>query len=261
MPIYWNYWGLRALSPVMQPNGFAPVEENYKMHALPLRTTCALVLVGLLAGSAAAIPVNIDTFDLGAAQGAAFGTSSTTGAEAIADTSQTIGGVRSYAMTGQGPGTGVTTLAVVGGRAGLGTLSIVAPYNGLWTLGYGYALNGSTNDLNADLVTSVGAPNTGILIKMISAEYAYDLDLSLITNGSGTTASLLLPANPNPHDVFVPFSSFSGVNFHDIDQISVQFRGRPDGDYVVDAIVASVPEPASMALLAIGGLLSLRRRR
>lgn len=231
------------------------------MHALLQRHVRAFVFVCLLAGTATAIPVNIDTFDLGAAQGAAFGTSPATGAESIADTSQTIGGVRSFAIVGQGPGTGVTTLAVLSGRAGLGTLSIVAPYNGLWTLGYGYALNSSPSDLNADLVTSVGAPNTGVLIKMVSAEYAYNLDLTLVTNGSGSTASLLLPANPNAHDVFVPFSSFSGVNFHDIDQINVQLRGRPDGDYVIDAISASVPEPVSMSLLAIGGMLALRRRR
>ncbi len=233
------------------------------MHALSLRTMCALSIVCVLAGTAAAIPVNIDTFDLGGAQVAVFGASSSTGAEPIADTSQTIGGVRSYVVAGQGPGTGVTTLAVLGGRAGLGTLTMVSPYIGQWTLKYGYMLNGTPSDLNANLVSSSGAPNTGILIQMVSAEYAYNLDLTLISNGISRTASLVEPANMNPHNVFVPFStpSLNGVSFSDIDQISVRLTGLPDGDYNIDAISANVPEPASIALLAVSGLLAVRRRR
>jgi hypothetical protein len=233
------------------------------MYALLLRTLCALSIVCFLAGAAVAIPVNIDTFDLGAAQKAVFGASSLSDAEPIADTSQTIGGVRGFTVAGQGPGTGVTTLAVLSGRAGLGTLSMVSPYNGQWTLQYGYTLNGAPSDLNANLVSTSGAPNTGILIQMVSAEYQYGLDLTLISNGVSRSASLVHPANMSPHDVFVPFStpSLSGVSFTDIDQIIVRLTGLPDGDYNMDAISANVPEPASMALLEVSGLLALRRRR
>jgi hypothetical protein len=223
------------------------------------RVLRALVVVCLLAGSAVAAPINIDTFDLGSAQSAVFGVGYTTGGEVIGDPSQTIGGIRYYMAEGQGPGTGVTTLAVLGGRVGLGTLSIIAPYSGKWNLGYGFTLNGADADLNADLV-GTGTPNTSLLINMASAEYDYALHVNAVTNGVGSTIIIPGAANLNPHDVFVPFSGFSGVNFQDVDQIVVTLFGRPDGDYAIDAIVA-VPEPMTMVLLAMGGLVALRRRQ
>jgi hypothetical protein len=223
------------------------------------RYCCAVGVLCLLAGSAAAAPVNIDTFNLGSAPVAVSTGAPVTGAEAIADPAQTIGGVRSFSVAGQGGGTGVSTLSVVAGRAGLGTLTIVAPYNGQWLFQYGYTVNGTPSDLNADLIDG-GVPNTGLLIKMVSAEYEYNLDISVTTNGVSSSFGLVHPADLNPHDVFVPFGSFSGVNFHDIDQIGVMWTGRTNGDYVVDAILADVPEPASLLLLACAAAVGLRRR-
>ncbi len=223
------------------------------------RYCCAVVVVCLLAAAAAAAPVNIDTFNLGTAPVAVSTGAPVTGGEAIADPAQTIGGVRRFSVAGQGAGAGVSTLSVVAGQAGLGTVTIVAPYSSQWVFQYGYTVNGTPSDLNADLADGV-VPNTGVLIKMISAEYEYNLDLTLTTNGVSSTASLLRPANMNPHDVFVPFGSFSGVNPHDIDQISVKWTGRANGDYVADWILADVPEPASMLLLACAAAIGLRRR-
>ncbi len=229
-------------------------------HALP-RLVCALAAVCLLPGGALAAPVNIDTFNIGSAQAAVFGTGTTAGAETVVNPPipETIGGIRGYSVTGQGAGTGVTTLAVLGGNAGFGTLSMLPPYTGQWTLRYGYNMAGAPADLNANLLGSSPA-NNGLLIKMVSAEYAYDLDVTLFTNGASSTASLTRPANLSPHDVWFAFSSFSGVNFQDIDQVVVRLTGRPDGDYSMDSIT-SVPEPATLMVLAAGGLLALRRRR
>ncbi len=251
-----------GLSPVRQKTGSPPWRRTTKCPLLRfLRFSCALVVVCLLSGNALAGVVNIDTFNLGSAQAAIFGAGTTTGAETIVNPpiAETIGGVRGYTATGQGPGTGVTTLAVLGGNAGFGTLSMVAPYSGQWTLRYGYNLAGAPADLNANLLGS-GPANNAVLIKMVSAEYAYDLDVTMTTNGVSSTVSVTEPANLNPQDVLIPFSSFSGVNFQDIDQISVRLTGRPDGDYTMDAIMA-VPEPATLMVLAAGGLLALRRKR
>lgn len=225
------------------------------------RTLRALAVVCLLAGSAVAAPINIDTFDLGSAQEAVFGTGGKTGGEVIADVSQTIGGVRRYSIAGLGTGTGVTTLAVLGGRVGLGTLSMVAPYSGTWALQYGYTADGTASPLNADLIGS-GTPNNGFLIRMASAEYGYTVSLTVHTEGVGASYTAVNhAADLNPHDIFVPFSSFAGmpVDFHDIDHIVLQVTGQPDGDYSIDSIIA-VPEPVTLALLAMGGLVALRRK-
>lgn len=229
-----------------------------------LRASCALGGVCLFAGAAAASPVNIDTFDIATTPVAFFGGTPISGYAAVTNPPivQTIGGVRGYAVTSQGTGAGATTLSYANGMAGLGTLTISAPYSGQWTLTYGYDPNGQPSDLNADLINDNGTPNTGLLIKMAKAEHPYNLALTVTTNTVTSPAVTLtnLPANPNPYDVFVPFSSFSGVNFHDIDQISVTWTGSPDGDYTVDAIIASTPEPATMMLLAAGALVAVRRR-
>jgi len=229
------------------------------MSSIFLRYRCAAAAVCLLAGAAVAVPVNIDTFNLGSAPVAVSTGAPVAGGEVIADPTQTIGGVRRSSVAGQGAGAGVSTLFVVAGQAGLGTVTIVPPYSGQWMFEYGYTMNGAPSDLNADLANGV-VPNTGLLIKMISAEYEYNLDLTLTTNGVSSTAGVLCPANLSPHDVFVPFSSFSGINPHDIDQISVKWTGRANGDYVVDWILADVPEPASMLLLACAAAIGLRRR-
>lgn len=219
-----------------------------------------VVSASTLVGTALAAPINIDTFDLGSAQAVAMSGPATTGAESITDTSQTIGGVRHYSVAGLGTGgAGMATLVVAADRLGLGTLTIAAPYAAQWTLRYGYTPSLTPNDMNADLV---GTGNSDLRIDMLFAEYAYDLAVSLVSNGHSVTTQLLsLPAHASAQPVWIPFSSFAGIDPHDVDQIAVQWTGQPNGDYIINAIVADVPEPATLMLLASGALLALYRRR
>lgn len=53
----------------------------------------------------------------------------------------------------------------------------------------------------------------------------------------------------------------SSVDFANINYIEVGFDAPKAADFRVDLIATEVPEPATMSLLAAGGLLLLRRRR
>lgn len=218
-----------------------------------LRALCRLGAVSVvlsLATSAVAAPVNIDTFDLGATQGVVFGTSTFSGSTLIADATQTIGGERGFSVAGTGAGTGVTTLAVQSGIAGLGNNAASLPYQGVWEFTYG------ATDLNADLLAG---GNNALQIDMVYAEYAYDIQVTVRGGGNTDDVTFTLPADSSAHSLYFPFVTFAGVDFADVDQVTVRLTGRPNGDYGIDAIRA-VPEPASLALLALGGLAALRRR-
>jgi hypothetical protein len=53
-----------CLSPGMRSNGFAPVEENRKTYQYFPRFVCAPTRISVLAGSAVAAPLNVETFGL-----------------------------------------------------------------------------------------------------------------------------------------------------------------------------------------------------
>jgi hypothetical protein len=85
-----------------------------------------------------------------------------------------------------------------------------------------------------------------------------------LTPGNGTNGT-------NTYTFTVPFSSgayFSGtgvLNTHDIVNMNIEIDpGGPTVSYTAsfdDVSAVSVPEPASISVVALGGLFSLRRRR
>ena len=129
----------------------------------------------------------------------------------------------------------------------------------------------NTNN-NIDVIDDDGAPNTGLAVEFLATEY--DCDMVLQLTGQGTTRAswietlpISVSASPNPQTVFVPFSQFTEsrytwpFNLSAVAGVGLSVYGAEDGDYALDELRVDVPEPATMTLLAFGGLLLMRRRR
>lgn len=145
----------------------------------------AFSAVCLLAVPVLASPVNIDTFDSSNLQPVLYFGPAVAGTDSPLPLLETIGGARDYSVTGTGGGVGMATMWINSGQAGLGTITMRLPFSGQWSFAYG-----SGADLNADLVNNDGAPNSGLLIEMISAEYNYTVDVAVTSNGSTVNVPL-----------------------------------------------------------------------
>ena len=75
-----------------------------------------------------------------------------------------------------------------------------------------------------------------------------------------TVSQALSVGAPITYDIL--FSGFTGVNLANIDSIAFHLQTDKAGDYnVVAPLTADIPEPATLLLLALGGLAVIRRRR
>ncbi len=62
------------------------------------------------------------------------------------------------------------------------------------------------------------------------------------------------------YDYLVPFSSFSGADFTDIDRVSLTLHGNTSADVALSNF-SVVPEPSAALLIGFSGSLALFRRR
>ncbi len=246
------------------------------MLSLQVRSTIVATILFLVGSAVQASPINIDTFNddpslTGYPQhvgvfGLGFDESDMFGL----DPANTLSGHR-YAKvdTYDNPegSYGSADLIVAGGKLGLGTNSVVSPYRAEWGVNW-YGIGPSGGSL--DLIDDDGTPNTGFLIDFLSAEYEYRLVLSVAQLGEtraprAWTNEILLPVNPNPHTVFVPFLEFTNLerttlfDWTEVYYAKVRIYGAEDGDYELDAIRVGVPEPATLFVLAAMGLAMLFR--
>lgn len=127
---------------------------------------------------------------------------------------------------------------------------------------------GAGGALNVDLAAQ--GPGSAIRFVFSTADLAGQLSIqassvspSRISTWTGSTPGGLFTTDMN---FDVPLNdpgwfanSGGGVDWHDVDRITITLTGVPNGDYVIREIV-TVPEPVSLLLLAMGSLPVIRRR-
>ena len=91
-------------------------------------------------------------------------------------------------------------------------------------------------------------------------------DIEIEVHNEAAVASFVgtIPDDPNPFRYEVPFGDFTGVTSALSSATSLEIRFNPNGHQGVDFTMTGsvgVPEPATMGLLALGGLAVLLRRR
>ena len=69
---------------------------------------------------------------------------------------------------------------------------------------------------------------------------------------------------PGAQSVDFPFADFDSdiqyIDLSDLEKIVVTFHVPPGVDFRVDQIITVIPEPATLGLLSVGGLMLVRRR-
>ena len=111
-------------------------------------------------------------------------------------------------------------------------------------------------------LTDAGS-NKQILVDFTSADHGAELSVELRdTDGNFFIGQIELTEDPGL--VGFKLSDFTGVDTTSIDAIAVVVHGDPEGDYVIDAIYAAIPEPSTImiwSLMAVGMAFYVRRNR
>ncbi len=174
---------------------------------------------------------------------------------------------------------GTSATSILGGQRD-DTLTLVDlggdERNGFMGFGGRLAISqGSQDEITGSLVydnfTSFDFTEGGVsnqfALDFVSSDSSFPISdvLSITaTSGSNTdTQFVTIPANSNLGVATVDFASFTGVDFTQLDSVSIEydFATAPGRDFEIDTFSA-IPEPTSVALLGLGGLgLMLRRRR
>lgn len=149
-----------------------------------------------------------------------------------------------------------------------GVFALSSGYNtrGQAQLGYG-----DDDYLNWDITD--GGTNSLLIVEFLTADLAGILDVRLTTGYGGGSSTWTGPTPGGlfntPTEMMIPLSG-AGWTDHsvdgpadrtDIDLIRITLHGVENGDYAIEQIYINTPEPASLALLSIGALAILKRRR
>lgn len=118
---------------------------------------------------------------------------------------------------------------------------------------------GAGTDLNANL-SSFGA----FKINILSNDLPATIQLGVRSNSGSFVNSSVYNVAPGMimmnQSITINFSDFGGVDFSDVDAISMVINTSASGDIVIDSFEA-VPEPASMIALGLGAAALVARRK
>lgn len=128
--------------------------------------------------------------------------------------------------------------------------------------GFANLIYGASTDLNLNLLTETAfiidfdgydAPNGNPLV----------VQIDLVSSAGSGSATANLTTNGGLVQIDFNAAGYAAVDFSDIDRISVKLDPNRGGDFDVNQIttVTAVPEPSSTALLGLGGLALLLRRK
>jgi hypothetical protein len=242
-----------------------------------MRSLLVAAFVGIFCSMAAGAPIIIDSFnDAPTVTGypqhvGVFGRDYATSEITLLEYADTYVGARHVSVDTTAEinpegSYGSADMIVAGGKLGLGTNSVVSPYTAKWGVNWNWGYHHRAVNLIGD-----GAPNTRFVLEFLSAEYDCQIQMS-VGNSAGShspavmTELILVPASSSPQTVYVPFSAFTiprnstPVSWTGVHYTDLYIFGAEDGDYELDNVSVRAPEPATMTLLAIGGLALLRRR-
>lgn len=128
--------------------------------------------------------------------------------------------------------------------------------------GFALLAYGTSSDLNYNFLSESGfiidfdgydAPNGNPLV----------VTIELVSSAGSGSATANLTTNGGQVQIDFSNAGYAAVDFSDIDKINVKFDPNRGGDFEVNKIttVTAVPEPSSAALLGLGGLALILRRK
>ncbi len=120
---------------------------------------------------------------------------------------------------------------------------------------------GATVELEYDL-GSLDAVAEGISFLQLNIQNEKSIDVMVTIDGGSTMVTV--PASPNDlQNVFIDLGDLGLGSLNDLDDLSVKLiTTEPATDSALDFIrFTDIPEPASLALVALGSLMIARRRK
>jgi hypothetical protein len=186
----------------------------------------------------------------------------TIGVPLVADTASAgaIGGNRRSTLNITA-GAGDARILTNSPNPGIATFNSASGVDANFLLSYG-----DLADLNAHFAVSSNA----FLVRILRTDLgSLTNTITATTTGVGSfTVGFVVPGLVGnggpaaPFDVIVPFSSFTGVDFTNVDKISYGFNLPQAADWQIQVFATTgVPEPTALGMLAPAGMFLARRRR
>jgi hypothetical protein len=166
----------------------------------------------------------------------------------------TFGTERTFTATIGGSQTGTNSISI------LGTGGVLAFDTGI-AASAGDATFDVVYDDFADVDVTDGGVNTAFAIGVLAIDNVVEFSVTLDDGTNSGTASTLA-STTGTFFIDITSAAFAGVDLTSIDTIT--FSGTNStraADVAIDNVGFAVPEPGSLALLALGGVLIARRRR
>ncbi len=148
-------------------------------------------------------------------------------------------------------------LTVINGIFSAASKTQVDPYT---EVAYGYAPSGTSwtfEDMNLDLS---GENKFQIVALSNDQPGTIGVWVRSGTSTSSVTLNLLPNMISTAHTYVFDFSSYSGINFADVDQVVIQLDNTASGDTVLDEFKA-VPEPMTMSVLGLAAFFRRRKKK